>query len=97
MRALTVFLVLALSSLVGACHLRHSARPDECAPGAAYGKAEGVAPLRAPDGMAMLNTHNSLKVPDEVAAATAHKAGTTCLDAPPSFFGEKAKPAPATK
>ncbi|SRR5579871_4310699 len=81
--------------LLAGCHLRHSARPDECLPVAPYDKAQGVATLRAPDGLPAPNTKGALKVPEDVAPAKPHKPGTACLDAPPGFFSDRPKPAPA--
>ena len=43
MRSLTILGLSAL--LLSGCHLRHSARPDECLPVAPYDKAHGVASL----------------------------------------------------
>ncbi len=91
---MTIVLAAALPVL-GGCHLRHSVRPDECAPGAPYNRAQSVVGLHAAEGLSAPNTRNSLKVPDDVAAARPHKAGTACLDAPPSFYADKPKPAPA--
>jgi hypothetical protein len=96
MRSLTVAFLVGGTLLLGGCHLRHSARPDECLPVAPYDKAHSAAPLRAPDGLPAPNTKNALKMPDEVAPAKPHKPGTACLDTAPSFFSDKAK-APAAK
>jgi len=83
------------TALLGGCHLRHSARPDECLPVAPYDKAQSVAPLRAPDGLPAPNTKSALKIVDEVAPAKPHKPGSACLDAPPGYFSDRPKPAPA--
>ena len=95
MRALTVVFLVALVPAIGGCHLRHSARIDECAPNAPYVRAQAVPTLKAAEGLPAPNTHNSLKVPDEVAAMKAHKPGTACLDAPPNFYADRPKPAAA--
>jgi hypothetical protein len=96
MRSLTIALWVGGSLLLGGCHLRHSARADECLPVARYDRAQSAAPLRAPDGLPAPNTKNALKMPDEVAPGKPHKPGTACLDAPPNYFSDKAK-SPAAK
>ena len=96
MSPLITALALDAALLAGGCHLRHSARPDEFLPVARYYLAKSVAPLRAPEGLPAPNTKNALKMPDEVANAKPHKAGTACLDAPPDYFSQKPK-SPAAK
>jgi hypothetical protein len=93
MRVLVVVLLPAL----GACHLRHSARPDECSPTAPYTRAQIVPSLHAADGLPAPNTKNALKVPDDVALAKPHKAGSACLDEPPSFYADRPRPPPPKK
>jgi uncharacterized lipoprotein len=96
MRSLITSLGLAAALLTAGCHLRHSARVDECLPVARYDQARSVPPLRAPEGLPAPNTKNALKMPDEVANAKPHKPGSACLDAPPDFFSQKPK-SPAAK
>lgn len=94
MRALTVLILLL--PVLGACH-RHAPRANECSANSPYVHARAVPVLHAADGLPAPNTHNSLKIPDEVAAAKPHVPGTACLDEPPSFYADRPKPAPAKK
>ena len=96
MRALRVVFVVMLLPVVGGCHVfHHKARANECEGRSPYLRAQSVAVLHAAEGLPPPNTHNSLKVPDDVAAGKPHQPGTACLDAPPNFYADRPKPATA--
>ena len=96
MRALRVVFLVMLLPVVGACHMfHHKARANECEGRSPYLRAQSVAVLHAAEGLPPPNTHNSLKVPDDVAAPKPHQPGTACLDAPPNFYADRPKPATA--
>lgn len=88
--------MVMLLPAIGACHLfSHKPRADECSVRAAYTRAQSVTTLHAAEGLPAPNTHNSLKVPEDVAAQKPHTPGTACLDAPPNFYSDRPKPATA--
>ena len=96
MRALRLLLLVTLLPVIGACHIfSHKARADECLGRSPYARAQSVPVLHAAEGLPAPNTHNSLKVPEAVAAAKPHTPGTACLDAPPNFYADRPKPATA--
>ena len=92
---MTVFMLIGLLPALGACHFGHSARANECSAKAPYRRAQAVPMLHAAEGLPAPNTHNSLKIPEDVATAKAHTPGTPCLDAPPNFYADRPKPATA--
>jgi len=95
MRKLIVPLLLAAVPLLGACHLRQMLRGPHCESRAPFRTAQTVPPLRAPEGLPAADTHNGLKIPDEVAAAKPRGANEPCLDEPPPFYADRPKPAAA--
>ena len=96
MRVLRVVFVVMLLPVVGACHMfHHKGRADECQGRSPYVRAQSVPVLHAAEGLPPPNTHNSLKVPDDVAAGKPHQPGSSCLDSPPNFYTDRPKPASA--
>jgi len=92
MRLTVSILVLAATGLLSGCH---ALREDTCFDKQPYHGAQPGTPLHAVDGLAPPNNKNALKIPDNVAPAPNRTAAQGCLDKPPSFVVEKAKPAAA--
>ncbi len=96
MRALRVVFAVMLLPALGACHLfHHKPSAEECSVRSPYLHAQAVPMLHAAEGLPAPNTHNSLKITDDVAAAKPHAPGTACLDSPPNFYSDRPKPATA--
>jgi len=97
-RKLIVALLLAVLPVVGGCasarHMFHWFHSDPCATRSPFMKAQSVPPLRVPEGLPAANTKNGLKIPDDVGPVTPRTPGGKCLDAPPSFYADRPKPAP---
>jgi hypothetical protein len=95
--ARTVPIALCLVALAGCQHspafLRtHQATAAPCVDHPVYLAATTVASLRTPEGLVPPNTKNSLKIGEASAPAQARTTKQGCLDKPPTFFGEQAKP-----
>ena len=92
MRLMACALVLAGGGLLSGCH---ALKEDSCFDKQAYQSARPGTPLHAVDGLALPNTKNALKIPEDVAPAPSRTEKQGCLDRPPSVFVDKAKPAAA--
>ncbi len=88
-RALQSALGLAVLLLVGAC----SSSGPGCKPGKAYSETQPSKPLRAPDGLDLPDTQDSLPVPGGPRALDGRDADGRCLEEPPSFFAKDAEEA----
>ncbi len=87
-----LFLLTLCATLLGGCFSR-SQRELPCTDHPGYLAAGAAAPLRTPQGLAAPNTKNALKIGEVSSPATARTTKDGCLDRPPKFFGEQAKPA----
>lgn len=100
MRLIVRFLVLlpcavALAGCHSSAYLRKHAKAVSCVEHPAYLAAQSVAPLRTPDGLTPPNTKNAMKVSEVSGTARARTTQEGCLDKPPNFFAEQAKPTAA--
>ena len=84
-------LALALAGVAGC----HALRDDGCGAHQPYQSATSVPPLVAAEGGAAPSTRNALKIPELSAAPQPPKG--RCLDQPPHFYDDSAKPAAASK
>jgi hypothetical protein len=81
---------------LGACHsFGKHAKAEQCVDHPVYLAAQSAPALRTPDGLVAPNTKNSLKIAEVTGTAAARTTKDGCLDKPPSFFAEQAKPAAA--
>jgi len=100
MQLIVRILTLALCAVVlGGCHssayLRKHAKAEQCIEHPVYLAAQNAPALRTPDGLVAPNTKNSLKIAEVTGTAAPRTTKDGCLDKPPSFFAEQAKPAAA--
>ena len=100
MRLIVRIVPLAVCAVaLGACHssayLRKHARAEQCIDHPAYLAAQSAPALRTPDGLASPNTKNALKIAEVTGTAAPRTTKEGCLDKPPNFFAEQAKPAAA--
>ena len=100
MRLIVRIVPLALCAVVlAACHspafLHRHAKAEQCIEHPVYLAAQSAPVLRTPDGLAAPNTKNALKIAEVVGTAAPRTTKDGCLDRPPSFFAEQAKPAAA--
>jgi hypothetical protein len=91
-----IVLLAACAVALGACHGfglfgRHG-KAEPCVDHAAYLEAQNASTLHTPEGLAPPNTKNALKIADVPGAATHRTTKDGCLDRPPSFLGEQARP-----
>ena len=93
-----VLLVLCAVAL-GACHssayLQKHGKAEQCVEHPIYLAAKSTPPLRTPEGLAAPNTKNALKIAEVTGTAAPRTTKEGCLDKPPNFFAEQAKPAAA--
>ena len=80
---------LTVLLLIGAC----SSSGPGCKPGKGYAKTQPSKPLRAPDGLDLPDTRESLPVPGGPRALDGRDADGRCLEEPPSFFAKDAEEA----
>ena len=60
-----------------------------------YLAAQTAPGLRTPEGLAAPNTKNALRIAEVTGTPVPRTTKDGCLDRPPNFFAEQAKPAPA--
>jgi uncharacterized lipoprotein len=100
MRLIVRLVPLALCAVaLGACHsssyLRKHAKAEQCVDHAVYLAAQSAPALRTPAGLVAPNTKNALKIAEVTGTPAPRTTKEGCLDKPPSFFAEQAKPAAA--
>ena len=87
----------ACAVALGACHssayLKKHAKAEQCVEHPIYLAAQSAPALRTPDGLSAPNTKNALKIAEVTGTAAPRTTKDGCLDNPPSFFAEQAKPA----
>ena len=89
----------ACAVALGACHssafLKRHAKAQQCVEHPVYLAAQSAPALRTPDGLVAPNTKNALKIADVTGTAAPRTTKEGCLDKPPNFFAEQAKPTAA--
>jgi uncharacterized lipoprotein len=100
MRLTIRIVLLALCAVaLGACHssgyLQKHGKAAQCVEHPIYLAAQSAPPLRTPEGLVAPNTKNALKIAEATGTATPRTTKDGCLDKPPSFFAEQAKPSAA--
>jgi hypothetical protein len=102
MHLIVRFVPLALCAVaLGACHssayLQKHAKAKACVEHPAYLAAQNASALRTPEGLTPPSTKNAMKIGDVSGVATARTTKDGCLDKPPNFFAEQAKPSAAPR
>ena len=90
-----VLCAVALAACHSSAYLRKHAKAQQCIDNPIYLAAQSAPALRTPDGLAPPNTKNALRIAEVNGTPVARTTKDGCLDKPPNFFGEQAKPAVA--